>query len=113
MTVMPRGMESSRQISKCSRVLRLNGFVGGDNHQHQIDSAHAGQHIANKTLVAGNVDEAEADFLAAGSREFQMREAEIDGNTASLLFFQTICINAGEGFDQRGLCRDRCVRRCR
>jgi len=29
-------------------------------------------------------------FFAAGSREFQMREAEIDGNTASLLFFQTI-----------------------
>ena len=39
--------------------LRLDGFVGGDHHQHQVDAAHAGQHVAHKALMAGNVDETE------------------------------------------------------
>ena len=32
-----------------------------------------------------------------------MGEAEIDGDTAALLFFQTVGVDTGEGFDQRGL----------
>jgi hypothetical protein len=32
-----------------------------------------------------------------------MSEAEIDSDTAALFFFQTVGVNAGQGFDQRGL----------
>ena len=32
-----------------------------------------------------------------------MGKAEIDGDAAALFFFQTVGINAGQGFDQRGL----------
>src|SRR6185312_1702840 len=83
--------------------LRLNRFVGGDDHQGQIDAADAGQHVAHKALVARNVNESEPDFFTAGRSQLKMRETEIDSNAAALLFFQTIGINAGEGFDQRGL----------
>ena len=83
--------------------LRLDGFVGGDDHQHQVHAAHAGQHVADKALVARHVDEAQPDFFSAGRRQFKVGEAEIDGDAAALLFFQTVGINAGQGFDQRGL----------
>ena len=39
--------------------LRLDGFVGGDHEQHQVDAAHAGQHVLDEALVAGDIDEAE------------------------------------------------------
>ncbi len=32
-----------------------------------------------------------------------MRKADVDGDAAALLFFETIGIDAGERFDQRGL----------
>ena len=44
--------------------LRLDGFVGGDDEQDEVDAAHAGEHVADEALVAGDVDEAEADFSA-------------------------------------------------
>ena len=44
--------------------LRLDGFVGRDHQQHQIDAADAGQHVAHKALVAGDIDQANADRLS-------------------------------------------------
>ena len=79
--------------------LRLDGFVGGDHEQHQVDAADAGQHVLDEALVAGNVDEAQAQ----GGRELQVGEAEVDGDAAALLFFQAVGVDAGERFDQRGL----------
>ena len=40
--------------------LRLDGFVGGDDEEHQVDAADAGEHVLDEALVAGDVDEAEA-----------------------------------------------------
>ncbi len=39
--------------------LRLDGFVGGNHQQHQVDAADAGQHVADEALVAGHIDEAD------------------------------------------------------
>src|SRR5690348_7150387 len=83
--------------------LRLDGFVSGDHHQYQIDAAHAGQHVADKTLVTGDVDETKPDFFTAGRGELQVSEAEIDGDAAALLFLEAVGVNAGKGLDQRGL----------
>ncbi len=49
--------------------LRLDAFVGGDDQQHQINSADPGQHVADEALVAGNVDETDANrsFLGPGN----------------------------------------------
>ena len=83
--------------------LRLDGFVGGNHQQDKIDSAHPGQHVAHKTLVAGDIDKAQPQNLAAGQWQFQMRETDIDGDAAALFFFQAIGIDAGKGLYQRGL----------
>ena len=83
--------------------LRLDGFVGRHHQQHQIDAADAGQHVAHKALVAGNIDQANADRLSGGTRQVEVGEAEVDGDAAPLLFFQTIGIDAGERADQRAL----------
>src|SRR5262249_36714441 len=91
--------------------LRLDGFVGGDHQQHQVDPANSGQHVADKALVAGDINESQAQLgsifvaplHAAGRVEFQVREAKINGDAAPLLFFQAVGIDAGQGFHQRGL----------
>ena len=47
--------------------LRLDGLVGGNHQQHQVDAAHPCEHIANKALVPRNVDKTQAqDFAVRG-----------------------------------------------
>ena len=83
--------------------LRLDGFVGRDHQQHQINAANSGQHVADKTLVAGNVDKSKPDQFARGAGEFEMGETNVDGDAAALLFFQAVGVDAGQSLDQRGL----------
>src|SRR5579862_4256936 len=49
--------------------------------------------------MPGHIHEAEPQ----SGGEVQVRETEIDGNTAPLLFFQAVGIDARQRFDQRGL----------
>ena len=79
--------------------LRLDGFVGRDHEQHQVDAAHAGQHVLDEALVAGDVDEAEPQV----GRELQVGEPQVDGDAAALLLFQAVGVDAGKRFDQSGL----------
>src|SRR5207302_5160284 len=83
--------------------LRLDGFVSGNHQQHQVNPADSGQHVAHKTLMARNVNEAEAQLLTTGSIQFEMGEAEINRDAAALLFLQPVSINAGKSAHQRGL----------
>src|SRR5215472_12031167 len=83
--------------------LRLDRFVGGDHQQHQVHAADPRQHVAHKALVAGNIDEAKAQLLAVGRVQFQMSKAEIDGDAPPLLLFQTVGVDPGQSFHQRGL----------
>ena len=82
--------------------LRLDAFIGGYDQQHQVDAAHARQHVAHEALVAGDVDEAYANAAAVGGGEFEVSETDIDRNAAPLFFFQAVGINAGQRFDERG-----------
>ena len=79
--------------------LRLDGFVGGDHEEHEVDAADAGEHVLDEALVAGDIDEAQAQ----GGCEFEVREAEIDGDAAAFFFFQAVGVDAGERLDERGL----------
>ena len=58
-----------------------------------------GQHVLDETLVARHVHEAEPQRR----RQFQVREAEVDGDAAALLFFQAVGVDAGQRLDQRRL----------
>src|SRR4029077_16555429 len=80
--------------------LRLDPFIGGDYQQNQVDAADAGKHVAHKALVAGDVDETEANFAAIGRGKFEVRKSNVDGDAASFFFFQAVGINAGQGFHQ-------------
>ena len=90
--------EQAADIEMLAR-LRLDRFVGGDHEEHQVDAADAGQHVLDEALVAGDVDEAEAQ----GGGELEVGEAEVDGDAAALFLFEAVGVDAGEGFDERGL----------
>ena len=79
--------------------LRLDGFVGRDHEQHQVDAADARQHVLDEALVAGNVHEAEPQ----AGREIEVGKSQVDGDAAAFLFFQPVGVDAGERFDQGGL----------
>ena len=44
--------------------LRLDRFIRCNHQQHQIDPAHARQHVAHKALVPGNVDKAQPQHVS-------------------------------------------------
>ena len=93
-----RDAEQAADVEMLAR-LRLDRLVGGDDEEHQVDAADAGQHVLDEALVAGDVDEAEAQ----SGRELQVGEAEIDGDAAALFFFEAVGVDAGERFHERGL----------
>jgi hypothetical protein len=82
--------------------LRLDAFIGGDDEQDEIDATDTGEHVAHETLVPGDIDEAKAQIFIVRSLQVQVREADVDGDPATLLFFETIGVDAGERFDEGG-----------
>jgi hypothetical protein len=53
--------------------------------------------------MPGHVYETKADLVALRRWYLEVSEANVDGDSAALLFFQAVGIDAGEGLDQRGL----------
>src|SRR3984893_18791650 len=79
-------------------ALRHHTVVGSDREQHQVDAVRASQHVADETLVAGDIDHAGARAVGQG----EVGEAQIDRNPALFLFFEAVGVLAGERLDQRG-----------
>ena len=82
--------------------LRLDRLVGRNHQQHQVDAAHSGEHVADEALVSRNVDKAQAQSLAVRGRQIRVREAEVNGDAAPLLFLQSVGIDSGQRLHQRG-----------
>ena len=78
--------------------LRHDAFIGGHDQQCEVDGAHAGQHVFDKSLVAGNVDD--ADFPSAG--QFHPGETQVNGHFPGFLFGEAVRIDAGQRFNQGG-----------
>ena len=79
--------------------LRHDAFVSGDDEEREIDAGRAGEHRAHERLVAGNVDDAGHTDV----RQVERREPEVDRDAASLLFRQSIGVDAGQCTHERGL----------
>src|SRR6202047_3695363 len=79
-------------------ALRHHTVVGSDREQHQVDAVRASQHVADETLVAGDIDHAGARAVGQG----EVGEAEIDRNPALFLFLEAVVVLAAERLDQRG-----------
>ena len=75
--------------------LRLDRFIRRDHQQHQVNPAHASQHIADETLVPGNIDKAQAQSLARGCGQVHVREAKVNGDATPLLFREPIRVDPG------------------
>ena len=99
---MPRWTPSKLQDIEVLTGLRLDGFVGGDDQQHQIDAADSGEHVAHETLVTGDIDEPDLQSSAIRRWQGHVGEAEIDGDAAAFFFGEAVGVDAGEGLDQRG-----------
>ncbi len=68
-----------------------DGLVGGYDEESEIDAAGAGEHVLHEPLVAGHVDDGEAE----GGGKIEMSETEIDGNAALFFFFEPVGVDAG------------------
>ncbi len=85
--------------------LRLDPLIRRNHQQHKINSSHAGQHVPHEALVPGYIDKAKPEPLAIRrliirGRQVHVREAEINGDAAPLLFLQPVGINSGERLHQ-------------
>ncbi len=90
----------SQQLQDFQVLARLrHDRVVGRDHQHgQVDTGGPGQHVLDKTLVAGNIDNAQPE-----GGQLQVSEANVNGDAAGFFFGQAVAVNAGQGLDQRGL----------
>src|SRR5205823_11029723 len=79
--------------------LRLDRLVRCHCQQHQVNAAHAGQHVFYEPLVPWNVNKADLQPAA----EIKMRKSEVDGDAAPLLLLEAVRINPGERTYQRRL----------
>ncbi len=96
-TAVTSVMPVSRRIDRCSRGLRHRPVISGDHQQHGIDRQYAGEHVRQKSFVAGNVDEADQST----GRQPDMGKAQIDRHAALFFFRQTVRVDPGQRADQR------------
>src|SRR3954462_5627794 len=82
--------------------LRLDGLVGCDDQQHEVDAAESSKHVADEALVSRHVDETDLQGLAIRDRQGHVREAEIDGDAAAFFFLEAVGVDSCQGFHQRG-----------
>ena len=74
-------------------------LVRRHDEQHEVDAADARQHVADKFLVTGHVDDADIGAV----RRLHVRETQFDRDAALLFFFQSVRVDAGQSLDQTGL----------
>ena len=78
--------------------LRHDAFVRGNDQRDRIDAVRARQHVLHKALVAGHINEANANLA-----KVEFSESNVDRDAAALLFRQTISVDAGQGAHERSL----------
>jgi len=76
-----------------------DALIRGHDEHDRVDTADAGEHVADEVLMARHVDD--AHVRAAGKRE--PGEAQVDGHPALAFFAQAVGVDAGERVNERGL----------
>src|SRR5437870_1411748 len=75
-----------------------HSFISRNDKRQNIDAVGAGKHVLYEPLVARYINKAEAHIA-----KIEIGKAQINGNSAPLLFGQTVGIFAGQSADQRTL----------
>ncbi len=79
--------------------LRHDPFIGGDNKGHQVHAHNPGDHVLDKLLMTGDIDNPQT--MAAG--EVKIGKAQLNRDAALFLFLEPVGFNTGQGPDQTGL----------
>jgi hypothetical protein len=74
-------------------------IVGRNDQQGEFNGIDAGQHVAHEALMPWHIDETCGDRAA----KIGIGEADVDGQTATLLLIQPIGIDARQCAHQAGL----------
>jgi hypothetical protein len=75
-----------------------HAFISRDYEREQIDAVRSRQHIFDKPLVTGNIDEPDTQII-----QLEIGEAEVDRDAASFFFRKTIGIGAGQSAHESAL----------
>ena len=94
----PARTRSRRQMSKCSRVCGFTDSSAATTSTTQVDAADAREHVLDEPLVSRHIDEGEVDPV-----DLLVREAEIDGDPAGLLFLQPVRVGSRQRQHERAL----------
>ena len=88
------------QVEDLEVLARLghHALVGRDDEERRVEAMGPGEHVAHEARVAWHVDDADL----APARERHVRESEVDGHAAALLFGEAVRVDAGESRDERG-----------
>ena len=78
--------------------LRHYGVVSRDDQHRHVDAGCAGDHVSDETFVAWYIND--ANLKLAG---LEVRKSKIDRNSTSLLFGQTIGVDARKITHEAGL----------
>jgi len=73
--------------------LRHPSLVGGNHEQANRYASRPRKHVLDEAFVSGHIDDPD---LSAG-RQGQPCKAKVDRETPSLLFFEAVWVDAGEG----------------
>ena len=82
-------------------LLRLghNTLVCRNHQQHEIHPHHSGNHVVDKPLMPGNVNDADA----VPTWKVKISKSKVNGNSPSLLLLPAVRIPSRQSLDQRGL----------
>ena len=84
-------------MSKCSRVCGLmDSSAATTNSTRSMPPTPASMFLTKRSWPGTSTKP-----RRSSGREFEVREAQVDGDAAALLFFQAVGIDAGQGLDQR------------
>ena len=88
----------SQQMDNIQVLFRLghDAVVRGYGEENEIDAMRAGEHVADKSFVSGNIN----DPGLCPARKVEISEAQIDGDPALFLLFEPVGILTGKGFDE-------------
>ena len=91
-------VEVAQDVEMLAR-LRHHAFVGRHHQQQHVHPSRAGQHVVQKPLVPGNVDDAGLQAVV----EHESRESEIERHAAQALFDPAVRVGSGQRRDQADL----------
>jgi hypothetical protein len=91
-------MSDSQQIEHRQVLfgLRHPTFAGGHHEQDRVERADSGEHVADQTPMAGNINEGNP----ASTGEIHPGESQVDGEPSPFLFLEPVGIPSRQSLDE-------------